>query len=376
MEKVERMDSAKKIFDIVQYNYKVIANSFYGVSGTNASRFYLPQIAISITLMGQEMIMTCKQVLTDNGFKILYSDTDSTFIDLSDKVPKGMSTKEAREYIYKEVIPKIYEVINPELDKLAKKWNIKDSRLDMKQEVIGKKIIFFLKRDRKKNEVLSAKKRYIAHIIDTEGVETDDLMIRGLEIRRSELSTDVKDRIKKIYEYIIYSDDDPDTIKSNIINMIQEYKKYILSKINEIDLDVISININIKNLSEYKGNTPQYRGLLFYNIVADMYSLPGTESVTKAKMVYVKVKKGGKLYDYLEKEMPEYINPTNGSVEYFTTEKVKSIVIPTDFKDMIPDTLFSEDLEIDAETMVNRLFTGPLTPIIDLFEIDENDIIL
>ena len=55
-------------------------NSFYGVLGTPACRFYNPALANSITGMGKEMLLWSKRWFEAAGFDVLYGDTDSLFV--------------------------------------------------------------------------------------------------------------------------------------------------------------------------------------------------------------------------------------------------------------------------------------------------------
>ncbi|MCP5179919.1 MAG: DNA polymerase II [Pseudomonadales bacterium] len=59
---------------------KILMNSFYGVVGTPASRFYNPAIANAITGQGRYLLMWSKQWFESAGYTVLYGDTDSLFV--------------------------------------------------------------------------------------------------------------------------------------------------------------------------------------------------------------------------------------------------------------------------------------------------------
>jgi len=59
---------------------KIIMNSFYGVLGTSACRFFDPRLASSITLRGHEIMLQTKALIEAQGFDVIYGDTDSTFV--------------------------------------------------------------------------------------------------------------------------------------------------------------------------------------------------------------------------------------------------------------------------------------------------------
>jgi DNA polymerase-2 len=58
---------------------KILMNSFYGVLGTPACRFYDPRLANAITSFGREMLLWCQDRLEARGLRVLYGDTDSLF---------------------------------------------------------------------------------------------------------------------------------------------------------------------------------------------------------------------------------------------------------------------------------------------------------
>ncbi len=59
---------------------KILMNSFYGVLGTPACRFYNPALANAITASGREMLLWSKAWFEAAGFEVLYGDTDSLFV--------------------------------------------------------------------------------------------------------------------------------------------------------------------------------------------------------------------------------------------------------------------------------------------------------
>src|SRR6202011_1752488 len=76
-----RREAAKAIGDNVAANaIKILMNSFYGVLGTSACRFYNPALANSITGSGKEILLWSKRWFEDAGFRVLYGDTDSLFV--------------------------------------------------------------------------------------------------------------------------------------------------------------------------------------------------------------------------------------------------------------------------------------------------------
>src|SRR5690242_3133583 len=76
-----RREAAREAGDNVASNaIKILMNSFYGVLGTSACRFYNPALANSITGTGKEILLWSKRWFEQAGFEVLYGDTDSLFV--------------------------------------------------------------------------------------------------------------------------------------------------------------------------------------------------------------------------------------------------------------------------------------------------------
>jgi DNA polymerase-2 len=61
---------------------KILMNSFYGVMGSFGCRFYHPDLPTAITGTGQWLLLGCKEFLEHAGYRVLYGDTDSVFVQL------------------------------------------------------------------------------------------------------------------------------------------------------------------------------------------------------------------------------------------------------------------------------------------------------
>jgi len=75
-------DAARRAGDRVKSQaIKILMNSFYGVLGTPACRFYDPRLANAITSFGREVLLWCKRRIEAGGRRVLYGDTDSLFVE-------------------------------------------------------------------------------------------------------------------------------------------------------------------------------------------------------------------------------------------------------------------------------------------------------
>ncbi|HSH41283.1 MAG TPA: DNA polymerase II [Arenicellales bacterium] len=146
---------------------KILMNSFYGVLGTAGCRFHDPRLASSITRRGHEIIRTSRRWIEEQGFQVIYGDTDSLFVLL--KADAGPLEDQARELVAD----------------LNRRWTAQieqeyrlQSCLEIELETLFAK--FFMPRVRGRET--GSKKRYAGL---TAG-EQQTLVIKGLEAVRSD----------------------------------------------------------------------------------------------------------------------------------------------------------------------------------------------
>ncbi|MDT8283609.1 MAG: DNA polymerase II, partial [Gammaproteobacteria bacterium] len=65
---------------------KIIMNSFYGVLGTPGCRIHDSRLTSSITKRSHELIQTTVNLIEDEGYQVIYGDTDSVFVSLNQSV--------------------------------------------------------------------------------------------------------------------------------------------------------------------------------------------------------------------------------------------------------------------------------------------------
>lgn len=89
------------------YALKTLANATYGYFGFFGARYYCVECAASTTAIGRYYIQKVIKKAEENGFKVLYSDTDSIAITLENK-----TKKEALEFLKKmnNELPGIMEI--------------------------------------------------------------------------------------------------------------------------------------------------------------------------------------------------------------------------------------------------------------------------
>jgi len=72
---------AKDVNDGVKANaIKILMNSFYGVLGASTSRLFFPEVANAVTTFGQQIIKWAAEMAREQGYDVIYGDTDSLFV--------------------------------------------------------------------------------------------------------------------------------------------------------------------------------------------------------------------------------------------------------------------------------------------------------
>jgi DNA polymerase-2 len=78
---IPRREAARRAGEaLTSQALKILMNSFYGVLGTPACRFYDARLPNAITGFGREILLWCRARIEEEGRRVLYGDTDSLFV--------------------------------------------------------------------------------------------------------------------------------------------------------------------------------------------------------------------------------------------------------------------------------------------------------
>ncbi|CCQ11740.1 DNA polymerase II [Pseudoalteromonas luteoviolacea B = ATCC 29581] len=149
---------------------KIIMNSLYGVLGSKGCCFYDPRLASSITLRGHQIMLQTKTWLETEGFEVIYGDTDSTFVKLSEH----LSTVQCAE-----VGQRLANLVNQKWKALLQCDYQLESFLELEFEVHYSQ--FFMPTIR--HAQTGSKKRYVGL---AEKGDKKELIFKGMETVRSD----------------------------------------------------------------------------------------------------------------------------------------------------------------------------------------------
>ncbi|MCC7082384.1 MAG: DNA polymerase II [Burkholderiales bacterium] len=182
-ELVPRREAAKANGDeVASQAIKILMNSFYGVLGTPACRFFNPALANSITGMGREALLWSKRWFEAAGFEVLYGDTDSLFVASGSTDPEA-ARAEARRLV---------AGLNSELARyIDGRWRVQ-SRL----ELVFEKLYLKLFLPRARHSTRGASKRYAGLV---HGRGRDEVDFVGLEVVRRDWTALAREVQRELY---------------------------------------------------------------------------------------------------------------------------------------------------------------------------------
>ncbi len=195
----EREKAREDKNELSRYAIKILMNSFFGIMASPSCRFFNMDFANAITHFGQYIIKLTAKKIEEQGYEVIYSDTDSVFInskleseDQATKRGKFIETK--INSFYKEFIKKEYN---------------RESFLELEFE---KNYIRFLMPKIRSGEK-GAKKKY-AGLKRINGKE--EIEIVGLEAKRTDWTEAAHEFQKELLNKVFYKQEISEFVKKFI----------------------------------------------------------------------------------------------------------------------------------------------------------------
>jgi DNA polymerase elongation subunit (family B) len=231
-----------------QQAFKIKLNDVYGCFAQNGWRYTdgYKVISNAITLTGQRLIQESIKAMnriinTEIGTKdvdyVITSDTDSMFIRVGDVVRHrwpdlDVNNRDARIAKILEIAADYQKQINKYLNQHVRDlFNIQDNHcFELKQEVILERGYF------------AGKRRYAQYIINKEGVTTEELDIKGLDLMKSNFPPLFKEFGENLIKQIMFG-----KTKKEIDLLISSFKKNIAGR----EIIEIAKPTGVKKIREY-----------------------------------------------------------------------------------------------------------------------------
>lgn len=256
-----REKAKKEKRELSSYAIKIIQNSFFGVLANPNCRFFNLEIANAITHFGQFILKLTAQEIEKLGYKVIYEDTDSTFIETNLEKEKalylGTKIQNHINNFYKDYVKKNYN---------------RTSYLELEFE----KLYLALMIPKLRGKETAAKKRY-AGLIETHNGE--QIEITGLEAIRGDWTEAAQEFQKELLLKLFK--------KEPLEQFIKSYIKKIKS--GNLDAKLIYRKSIRKSLDEYTKTTPPHvkaaRQLdkLESNIIEYYQTTQGPEPIQKLR---------------------------------------------------------------------------------------------
>jgi DNA polymerase elongation subunit (family B) len=196
--------------------FKLLANASYGYQGFFGARYYCPEASAAATAISRDFIKNTIERINKNGYKTIYSDTDSIAFLMNNK-----SQEDAKKFLKK---------INEELPGI----------MELELEDFFKRGIWVTKRTGE----FGAKKKYA--LVNHEG----KVKIRGFETVRRDWCALAREVQNKVIRKILEQGNEKESL---------EYVKEIIKQINQkkISREKLIIRTQLKKpISEYKAISP------------------------------------------------------------------------------------------------------------------------
>ena len=209
---------------------KIIMNAFYGVLGSSGCRFFDPRLASSITMRGHEIMRRTRKLIEDQGYQVIYGDTDSIFVWL-----KHARTEEQAH----EIGSMLVDHVNAWWDRHLRQEFGLDSALELEFDTHYRR--FLMPTIRGSDE--GSKKRYAGLIVKPDGSE--EAIFKGLESVRSDwtplaqrFQQELYLRIFKGEAYRDYVRDYVDRTLSGAFDTLLVYRKRLRRPLDEYQRNV------------------------------------------------------------------------------------------------------------------------------------------
>jgi len=233
-------EKAKKSRDAtLSHAVKIIMNSFYGVLGSTGCRFYDPRLAGSITRIGHWILNFSRKFIEQEGYPVIYGDTDSLFVHLGPDQGKSVH----------EIVSSLSGKLNSYLkEELKQRFNV-ESRLDVEFEKLF--IRFFMPTIR--GQDTGSKKRY-AGLYTAEDGKTE-LYFAGLESTRRDWTELAKDFQADLFT-LLFNMKEPAEFKEELRKLVQSRHKELYA--GKLDDKLVYRKGISKRLKDYTRNVPPH----------------------------------------------------------------------------------------------------------------------
>lgn len=316
LSEIERLEKLAARMNTMQLGKKIALNSSYGATSNRYFTEYFDQgTSCAITSSGQNFIQWIAKKVNDYFQKILgieyafiiYSDTDSNYIDFQPLVDKMFPNGASDEVITKFLVDLMEQKVEPLLiewaEEMSRSLNCKKNQLVFKLEKVFKGCIFV------------QKKRYVLATLYKEGSWYDKpkINITGLEAVRSTYKKQWRDWLEETYEIALLGTEEQ--VHKKVAEVESTFRSLPIHEIGTVtsvnDIEKYSID----RFTAGKGAPKQVKAAINYNKLKYHYKVGGLDIQSTDKIQYVGLIKNNP-YGIDVIGFPEYLPDEFGLTKY------------------------------------------------------------
>lgn len=217
----ERLAAIERGDETASYVYKILMNSFYGVLGAEGCRYADTALAGAVTSYGRKWLHWARDWFASRGFRVLYGDTDSAFVDSG--LPEGAGWA-ALDALGRRLAPEL----NADLARAVRDEYGLESRMELKFEKVYSRFFIPPLRSRTEDDEdgdeKGRAKGYAGFRLGPEGGETE---VKGMEAARRD-GTALARELQVETMDLIFRDAPPSLVEARIRGVLSDMRAGLL----------------------------------------------------------------------------------------------------------------------------------------------------
>ena len=220
----QRVAALERGDETASYVFKILMNSFYGVLGAQGCRYADTALAGAVTSLGRKWLQWTKSWFEGKGYRVLYGDTDSAFVESG--LPDGAGWA-GLDSLGRRLAPEL----NADLARAVKEEYGLESRMEIKfEKVYGRFFIPPLRARTDDDEDGGGEKGrakgYAGFRLSADRGETE---VKGMEAARHD-GTELARELQVAVMDLVFRDAPPERVESHIRKVLSDMHAGLLDE--------------------------------------------------------------------------------------------------------------------------------------------------
>ena len=217
----QRIAALRRGDETASYVYKILMNSFYGVLGAEGCRYADTGLAGAVTSFGRKWLHWARDWFTAKGYRVLYGDTDSAFVESG--LPDGAGWA-ALDSLGRRLAPEL----DADLARAVREEYGLASRMELKFEKVYSRFFIPPLRSRSEDEEAGDErgraKGYAGFLLTPEGGETE---VKGMEAARRDGTALARELQVEVLD-LVFRDAPPARVEARVRQMLFDLRAGLL----------------------------------------------------------------------------------------------------------------------------------------------------